>query len=170
MASRSSLRKQLFEQLGRLAKKNIRQFIPERKFGRLRNSIEWRATTRGLSLTSYYYWARWVNDGRGRIEADPGKKLVFFRDPSKDPRLAGGYPRRQDTVRKLKLDKDEFKRLRESGDMIVTDHVGPSEGLQFLEQGIRATRLEAQGKIRELIRGEVRRMIRRSKNSIQVRL
>lgn len=170
MVSRSSLRKKLFERLGAIARRNIQLFIPTIRFGRLKKSITFKATTRGLVLSSYYYWARWANDGRKGIRAKPGKKLVFFDDPSKDPRIARGYPRSPETVRRLRLEKEEFERLRKSGDLIVTDQVAPAAGLKFLEQGVRKTRDEASAELRKLIRGEIRRLVRRSKNQITVRL
>lgn len=170
MVSRSSLRKKLFERLGAIARRNIQLFIPTIRFGRLKKSITFKATTRGLVLSSYYYWARWANDGRKEIRAKPGKVLVFFDDPTKDKRIMRGYPRKPESVRKLRLDEDEFRRMHEEGELVVTKKVAKAPGLKFLEQGIKKTRDEASAELRKLIRGEIRRLVRRSKNQITVRL
>lgn len=172
MASRSSFsryRLQLLTIIARKAKQNIEAFIPERRFGRLKRSIRFIVTGDGVTIYSLYYWARFVNDGRGKIEAPAGKVLVFFKDPEDDPRIATDYPRKPESVKRLRLSKARFRALRKSGDLIVTRSVGPASALNFLAPGIQKTRQEARGVFRDLIRGETRKLIRRGTNKITVR-
>lgn len=170
MASRNSrFRLQLLTIMARRAKANIESFIPARRWGRLRDSIRYIVTEDGITIYSLYYWARFVNDGRRGVEAAPGKVLVFFADPQDDPRIASDYPRKLNQLQRLRLSKEEFRRKRETGELIVTKAVGKAGGLEFLQQGLRATRKEAKGVFRDMIRGEVRKLIRRGTNKITAR-
>lgn len=80
--------------------------------------------TEGI-LYSDPYWALYFHDGRGPIVKGKGA-LVWYDDPKQDPRNNGGYtPHRASQLRRLRLSKDEFKRLRESGEIIVSKTSGP---------------------------------------------
>lgn len=97
-------------------------------------------TSEAAVLTDYY-WAVYYHDGRGPINARPGKFLVFFRDPDDDPRIDGSarnYPRRASDIQRLNLSKGDFGRLLRSGRMIATKRVGPAEGHPFFEVGFAA--------------------------------
>lgn len=49
-----------------------------------------------------HYWAVFVNDGRKAISMPPGAFLVWFRDPTNDPRRPGGHtPERAADFRRL---------------------------------------------------------------------
>lgn len=48
-----------------------------------------------------YYWAVYIEAGRGPVRPRTKKYLVWFRQPSLDPRLAGGYPKRREDIRRL---------------------------------------------------------------------
>lgn len=95
-----------------------------------------------------YFWAIYHHDGRGPIEAKPGKFLVFFPDKRADPRTAGGrrYPRTEADI--LHLTKQQFydgisrnRRRLEVGNpqpfMIATRSVGPATGVPFFREGLR---------------------------------
>ena len=169
MASSSKYRLQLLTILARKAKENFEAFIPTRRFGRLKKSIRFIVTGDGITIYSTYYWARFVNDGRRSVKAKPGKYLVFFSDPEKDPRIASDYPRKIKDRKVLNLSKEEFRRLRSAGELTVTKQVDSAAGLNFLQQGIQKTRQEAKGVFRDIIRGETSRLIRRGANKITVR-
>lgn len=68
-----------------------------------------------------HYWAKFFHDGRSAII---GKLMVYFKDPSKDPRIASGYPIYRSQVKHLS--KAEFDKYRKSDDLIITKAVGPS--------------------------------------------
>jgi hypothetical protein len=167
MASKSS-RLAMMTALARIVSANIASEIPTRTYGRLKQSIRYIVTSDRVIVYSTYYWARWVNDGRGPIEADPGKFLIFFEDPKDDPRIKAGYPRKPEQVKRLT--RRQLRKAREEGQLIETESVGPAEGLKFLERGIQKSRLEVPPKLQELVQGDVRRLIRRSRNKITVRL
>jgi hypothetical protein len=156
--------------MARRAKRDIQAAIPIQRWGRLRDSIRYIVTEDGITIYSLYYWARFVNDGRKKIEAAPGKVLVFFADPQDDPRIASDYPKKLNQLQRLQLSKEDFRRKRESGELIVAKAVGPAGGLEFLQKGLRVTRKESKGVFRDMIRGEIRKMIRRGTNKINVRL
>ena len=74
-----------------------------------------RQTRDGLqsSFLLEQYWAEILHDGRGPIEAPPGKLLVYFPNIANDPRVplgVGGlpdYPDRPSDI--VSLTKDQFK-------------------------------------------------------------
>lgn len=167
MVSKSS-RLEMMTALARIVSANIASEIPSRVYGRLRQSIRYIVTSDRVIVYSTYYWARWVNDGRGAIEADPGKFLIFFEDPKDDPRIKAGYPRKPEQVKRLT--RRQLRKAREEGQLIETESVGPAPGLKFLERGIQKSRLEVPQKLQKLVQGDVRRLIRRSRNKITVRL
>lgn len=168
MASRSEAKLALMTQLARLARDNIASFIPRRAYGRLRDSIRFIVNRDRVIIYSYYYWARFVNDGRGPVRADDDKVLVFYEDPQDDPRIKRGYPRKPEQVKRLT--KRQLRSGIERGLIIVAQEVGPAEGLGFIEDGIRKTRDEVAGSALKQIRGDVRRLISRGNNKITVTL
>lgn len=96
----------------------------------LRQALRVERTADGFRLTVPHYWAVFYAHGRGSITARPGKKLVYYRNPAEDPRLAGGYPVRLSDVRRLT--KGEFYRDLKAGRLIVTDRVGPAAPHEFM--------------------------------------
>lgn len=88
-----------------------------------------------------HYWAVYYHDGREGFEAPGGRFLVYFSDPSDDPRIEGGYPERVSEVRHLT--REEFREgLRQNdlafdrGDvpfMFVVRAVGPAAGHPFFD-------------------------------------
>lgn len=71
-----------------------------------------------------HYWAVWFHDGRGAIRSRPGKKLVWFRAPDEDPRLAGGRPKTTAEVKRLT--RAQFQQaLRRNRDAIRAGRVPP---------------------------------------------
>ncbi len=170
MASKNRKKDQLemMTSLAKTARDNIASFVPEATFGRLKRSFFYIVTRKRIIVYSIYYWARFVNDGRRAIFASDDRPLIFFIDPEDDPRIEGDYPRRPEDIRRLT--SDEFKAAVEAGLVVITKQVGPAAGLQFLEKGIRKTRGEVPPKLRELVSGRVRDLIRRGRNKITVRL
>lgn len=86
-----------------------------------------------------FYWAVYYHDGRGPITARPGKYLAFFKDPDKDPRIPGrNYPVRSADVRTLReaISKAEFRRLVDSGELILAKRVGPAKAHPFFGSGM----------------------------------
>ena len=90
------------------------------------------------AILTDYYWAIYYHDGRGPINARPGRFLVFFRNPDDDPRIGGArrdYPRRASDIRPLQLSRGRFTQLLREGRMVATKRVGPAEPHPFLEVG-----------------------------------
>lgn len=88
-----------------------------------------------------HYWAIWYHDGRGSVSPVNARKLVFFDDPSNDPRIKNGRPVTESQVRRLtKAQYDEGlkqNRLRPPGSrpfMYVVDSVGPAAPRPFFNQ------------------------------------
>ncbi len=81
-----------------------------------------------------HYWAIYYHDGRGPINAKPGKFLVYFKDPANDPRIARGYPERAADI--IRLTKAQFYNSLRAGELIVTKHVGPSTPHPFFTRGM----------------------------------
>lgn len=165
MASRTERRLALMTELARLASSNIALFVPVATYGRLKRSFRFIVNRDRILIFSLYYWARWVNDGRGPVSARPGGFLVYFDDPKFDPRIKGDYPRKPAQVKRLGQLTE-----RQLDHVIFAKEVGPTEGLEFLQKGVRKTREEAPAKVRELVQGDVRRLLRRGRNKITVRI
>lgn len=169
MASRSSAsRLAMMTELARVASFNIAAEVPTRAYGRLRQSFRFIVTSTRVIIYSTYYWARWVNDGRGSVHAKDGEWLIFFEDPKDDPRIKSGYPRKPEQVKRLT--PRQFEKALERDQLIMAESVGPAEGLQFLEKGIRKSREEIPAKVQKLLQGDIRRLLRRARNKITVRV
>lgn len=70
-----------------------------------------------------HYWAIYVHDGRSPFRMPKGRYMVWYRDPSQDPRLKGGRPERRAAVRRLRLTKAEFHRLARAGQIVVASEI-----------------------------------------------
>lgn len=71
-----------------------------------------------------HYWAIYYHDGRGPIRAKPGKWLVYFKDPSQDPRIKNGYPERAASI--VRLSREQFLDALARDELIVVKSVGPA--------------------------------------------
>ena len=87
-----------------------------------------------------HYWAIWYHDGRGSISPVNARKLVFFDDPSTDPRIKGGRPVTKSQVRRLTREqyREGLRKNRERPKgsrpfMWVVDSVGPSVANPFFD-------------------------------------
>lgn len=158
----------LMTELARIAQASIRSFIPIRRYGRLRKGIRFIATRDRVTIFSIYYWTRFVNDGRGPIEASGRRPLIYFKDPKKDPRIRQNYPRQPRQIRKLT--RREYAQNKRRGNLIITKAVGPATGLKFLEKGLQDARKKIPPAVRKRIQTDVRRNLRRRRNSVTVRL
>lgn len=96
----------------------------------LRDALRVTRNENGLQITVPHYWAQWFHDGRGPVTARPGHKLVYYKNPSDDPRISGGYPVRLSDVRRLT--RAEFYRDLRAGKLIVAERVGPAGPNQFM--------------------------------------
>lgn len=96
----------------------------------LREALRITLTPTGFRLSVPHYWAKFFHDGRGAMVAAPGKRLVYYKNPEEDPRIAGGHP--VTLAQRRKLTKQEFYRDWGRGKLIVVDNVGPADGNPFL--------------------------------------
>lgn len=167
MASRTK-RLELFTQLARTVRGNIERATPIRQFGRLRKSFRFIVTGNGVIIYSIYYWARFANFGRRAIDLqNTNRTMLFFEDPDDDPRVSDDYPRKRGL---RKLTSAELRQAREEGKLIAAKAVAAAAPIGFIEKGIRQARQEVPKKMLERIQGDVRRLIRRRKDSVTVRL
>lgn len=110
----------------------------------LRQALRVERTEDGFVLSVPHYWAAFYHNGRGTVNARPGHKLVYYKNPAEDPRIAGGYPVRLSDVRKLT--RSEFYRDLKAGKLVVTERVGPSGPNEFMGDAltVRAAQIVAQ--------------------------
>lgn len=156
--------KAIVREIAQLAQQAIISFIPKVQYGRLRQSIRFIATRDRIIIYSYYYWAKFVNDGRKTVKGDP--VLIYYKDPKKDPRISLDYPRKPGDIKKLS--KEQYRKAQKNDDLIVIKKVGPSKALRFIEQGVKLTRDQVPPAFRQFLRGSVKKMIRRDTNKITV--
>ncbi len=102
----------------------------------LRQALRVLKTEDGFVLNVPHYWAQFFHDGRGVVNARPGHKLVYYKNPAEDPRIAGGYPVRLSDVRKLT--RTEFYRDLRAGKLIVAERVGPAGPNEFMGDALTA--------------------------------
>lgn len=167
MVSRSK-QLELMTRLARAVRDSIAAHTPEGPFGRLAQSFRFLVTSKSARIYSTYYWTRFVNDGRKAINLTDGRVMMYFKDPTKDPRIQDDYPRTRSGRRKLtKLELREAKKLDE---IIVTRSVGPVAPTKFIEQGVRDARQNVPRELRALVIGETRKLLRRRRDKIVVAL
>lgn len=119
-------------------RERVRTLIESRT---LKRSLEVRVVVNGVDEVGAevflpQYWAVYYHDGRKAMRPRNGKFLVYFQDIEDDPRVFGGrqYPVRSAQIRRLRLDPAEFRRLVESGKLIVRESVGPAQPHPFFER------------------------------------
>lgn len=165
----STFQQKLLKKLAEIARSNIQAAIPKQRFGRLQRSIRVVVDGDDVKIYSLYFWARFVNDGRRKVTARAGgPPLIFFKDPTKDPRIKLRYPRTKDDVKPL--NKGQYKYHKKRGNLIITREVGPSTGIRFMQKGLQTARKQIPEEIRKRILTDVRQNIRRATDSIIVRL
>lgn len=130
------------------AARRARPLIPSRTLrAALRIDEESEVSVVRAILSIPHYWALYLHDGRGPIQAKPGGFLVFFRDLRDDPRVQNGFPVRVSDV--VRLTKEQFREglrknrahLAAGGSplevpMIVVRRVGPAAGVAFFSEGL----------------------------------
>lgn len=88
------------------------------------------------------YWAEYLHDGRGQINAAAGSVLIYFRNKNDDPRLRGGIsPERLADQRPLSKAQFLFwlaknRQAHKAGipaPMIIKKRVGPMAGSFFFD-------------------------------------
>lgn len=129
----SNAKERLLAEIGRLASRRAKSKL---KSETLKDSlfIELRPTESEVVVGVPHYWAIYYHDGRGPIRARPGKWLVYFKDPSEDPRIKGGYPERAADV--VRLTREQFLTALAANKLIVTKEVGPAGPHPFFSRGM----------------------------------
>lgn len=104
-----------------------------------------------------YFWAVYYHDGRGPIQAKPGRVLVYFKNPDLDPRIPGRkYPVRASDIKRLTA-AQFYRYLKDpSKGMIVKKSVGPAAGDPFFIRAQRAITRE----IGKMVRAELSAIVR----------
>jgi hypothetical protein len=99
-----------------------------------------------------FYWAVYYHDGRGPMKARPGKYLVFYANPTQDPRTFGGtsYPKRHKDYRPLRLSKSVFRQKLKNKEIFAVKRVGPAEPHPFFERQMGLVTVRAGEKIADL--------------------
>lgn len=90
-----------------------------------------------------HYWAIYYHDGRGPIRAKPGHWLVYFKDPSQDPRLANGHPERAASI--VRLSREQFLEALARDELVVVKSVGPAKPHPFFTRGMDSFQSKAHG-------------------------
>ena len=162
---------ELMKELGAIVQARIREQIPVKR-GELRKGIHVLANRQRVIIFSWHYWARIVNDGRGAIQLpelpDRVRPLIWFKDPSKDPRIRSGYPKRRSQIKRLT--RRQFRYHRKQGNLIITDYSGPVKALRFYEKGLQAARKEIPETVMDRIKQDVRRNITRGRGGVKDRI
>lgn len=159
----------LMNRLGSIALKAVQDATPTYRFGRLKKGFRKIVRTDRVTIYSIYYWTRIVNDGRGEVHAKAGgPPLIYFKDPRKDPRIQGNYPRGRNQIRRLT--RQQFVQNRRLGNLIITRKVGEALPERFLEKGLQDARKLVPVEVRKRILSDVRRNLRRARDSVTIRL
>lgn len=159
---------QLMQRLGREVRDGIAKQAKKRVFGRLEKSFRFLANKTRVVVFSTYFWVRFVNDGRRAIRLRKPRQMIFFLDPKDDPRISTDYPRK--AGKRRKLTESEFIDARERDLIVVTQTVKATRPTRFIEAGIRDARKTVPKRVLEAIRGDVRKLVKRSFNKITIRL
>lgn len=132
----------VLEDLGQRELAKVRKIIGSRTLRAAIRLIINESEERG-DLFIPHYWAIWYHDGRGSVSPVNARKLVFFDNPSDDPRLRGRKrPVRESDVNRLtrrqyedglRVNRDRA-RLGLRPFMFVVDSVGPSKPFPFFNQ------------------------------------
>jgi len=152
MASRTEEQfiRDLLERVSERAENHVRPKIPSQTLQRALTTNFDRVANVWLARVGVpHYWAVYLHDGRGPVVKKGKGFLVFFKDPSRDPRLRGGRPVRQADARRLT--RNQFRdglamnraHLAAGGDpfdapMIVVKSVGPAKATEFFTKGMAA--------------------------------
>lgn len=145
----------LLAQIGRLAERQARSKI-ESETLRESLTVVLKPSEGKVTVGVPHYWAIYYHDGRGPIHARPGKFLVYFKDPSKDPRLRRGYPERATDI--VRLTREQFLASLAAGELIVTKSVGPAGPHPFFTRGMDGFQDKVHGPARQFMREEMQRL------------
>lgn len=167
------------ERLGRIGKARVVGYITS---GTLRRALVYRREGLNLYFSVPYYWARYYHDGRGPIFAKPGRKLVYFRDPKNDPRIATGYPKTRADIKPLtrqqfydgvRMNKQMEKLNPDGGPqqyMLIRDDVGPAMGEPFFKLGFAGFESIIKREIQAEMKASISLVTTRSKRSLAVKV
>ncbi len=157
--------------LARLMRDEIAKKAPQGPYGRLKTSFRANALPSGHAVVwSIYYWALFVNDGRGPIHAGDGQ-LLFYRDPRDDPRVQEGYPTKPSNRRRLTTAEVRVglftRRLIRIG---PGRSVGPTSKTRFIERGVAAGRNLASKAAKRFLQESVQEILHRKKTVAVTRI
>jgi hypothetical protein len=131
------LRAEIAFLLAQKARRRAKSVIESRT---LRDALEVRVehtsskTTTGI-VHIPHYWAVYYHDGRRGFGPKKAKRLVFFKNPSRDPRIRGGRPKRYADARRLT--RGQFYAALEGNEIHIRRRVGPAAGKHFFTKGMR---------------------------------
>lgn len=172
----SLLTDRIMQRAGKLALQRVRPRIPSKE---LRRSCRFVMTPSGPAgratygkLTIPHYWAVIVHDGRRAVVAKGRKILIWYKDPTKDPR----FPGRNSPKRYADRDRFEpagtiplkkFRRDYKAGKVIVSKRSGPVKGRPFFGnesgEGMAGFRLQVSQVAIEEVRKELSDLIKKPK-------
>lgn len=128
-------------ELAQLALRKVKSLIQSKT---LRDALEITRKDGHTFVGLPHYWAVYYHDGRGPARAGSGEGfgssvLVWFPNPTDDPRHRGDYPIRASDIRRLSRDEflqglEENKRRREAADggsfepFMVVSTISPRSG------------------------------------------
>lgn len=159
VAQDKAFARRLARKLAQEARVFVRPKIPSKTLRAALKVVEAAGTTGAVggefTVSLPHYWALYVHDGRLPFTMPAGQVMCWFREPSDDPRLGGGYPVRVADQRHLTY--NEFKhfmhlnrmmerlvygRLRlpgepQVGPMIVTNRIRkPTQARRFFDNSV----------------------------------
>jgi hypothetical protein len=84
-----------------------------------------------VRIVALPYWSAWYHNGRGIVEPSGAHILVWYKDPSQDPRKPTNIfaPGRR-------LTKEEFQSASKAGLLVITKRAGPSTPHPFFDEAM----------------------------------
>jgi hypothetical protein len=110
-----------------------------------------------------HYWARFVHDGRGPVSPKTKKVLIWYRNPSQDPRLKGSKgrsPERFSSRPRLNISKAELRKGIKSGKIIARLYAGPMTGRPFFGNQPGEGMYGFKAEVSQIAREEISRIMR----------
>jgi hypothetical protein len=135
---------------------SLAKHIPHRNYGRVRDPgkgfYKLASKTFARVVSAYHFFPNW-NIGRRKVRTARNKPMVFFPDIKDDPRVADDYARLPRNRRSLSalMSKDEMRRMRKAGRLVVTTRTPELKGEYFVKDAL----IEATEKIRKAGIGKI---------------
>jgi len=118
-------------------------------------------TRRGFrtTITTPFFWARILDEGRGEVRPIRAKRLFWFANPLRDdPRLQGTYYKTELEARSRRLTSADLKKGRQDGTLRSAKVVPAFPGYKFSE----AARASVRKDVNNLIPAGIRASVLRS--------